>query len=130
MKTIIIIVFTALLTSCVVATPPTFDSNEYWLYAQLETHSRFLQEECVDAEKVKQRLPKMLFIAQQLSAYTFYLPNNHEVYWATKTITEDITQLAQKYQGDNTPTATYCKLKSSIITTNTRDVLRSIGALK
>lgn len=130
MNKLILIASLALLTSCGWMIPPPFDTNEYGLYAELETHSRFLRTECVDPDKASKRVYEMLFVVEQLSTYTYYLPDNVEMYEATSIIAENIIQLAQKYSGDETPSVSYCELKSKIITSDTRDVLESLGDLK
>lgn len=130
MKTILTVFAVVILAGCSTIFPPNYDNNEYYIFARLETHSRFLRNECSDAELVKARLDKMLFDAELLNSYSFFLPRNSEIFEVSKILATDVREMLQRYQGEKPPSVTYCKIKSKAFTTKSRKALETVGNLQ
>jgi hypothetical protein len=110
--------------------PPNYDNNEYMQFARLETHSRFLREECVDPVLVRNRLDLMLFDAELLNSYSFFLPRNSEIFEISKILATDVREMMDRYDDGEAPSITYCKIKSKAFTTKARRALESIGDMQ
>ena len=128
MKSIIVLYVCFLLIGCSLI-PPKYDNNEYYILARLETHSRFLKDECLSPNKVKNRLATMIFDAKLLNSYAFFLPRNSEVFEISKILEQDVTEMIARYK-QQPPSSTYCKLKAAIFTKKARRALQSIGNLQ
>lgn len=120
----------SVIVSCGWMTPPPFDTTEYALLVELETHARFLETECANSNYAEMRLNDMLFIAEQLNTYTYYLPDNEELYEATLVVVEDVEQMSEKYTATETPSVGYCQMKTKIILANVHTILETLGKLK
>jgi len=110
--------------------PPNYDNNEYLQFARLETHSRFLREECVDPILVRNRLDQMLWDAELLNSYSFFLPRNSDIFEISKILAEDVREMMARYDDGEAPSITYCKIKSAAFTTKARRALESIGNMQ
>ena len=110
--------------------PPNYDNNEYLQFARLETHSRFLREECVYPILVRNRLDQMLWDAELLNSYSFFLPRNSDIFEISKILAEDVREMMARYDDGEAPSITYCKIKSKAFTTKARRALESIGNMQ
>lgn len=110
--------------------PPNYDNNEYMQFAKLETHSRFLREECVDPVLVRNRLDKMLWDSELLNSYSFFLPRNSEIFEISIILADDVREMMARYDDGEAPSITYCKIKSKAFTTKARRALESIGDMQ
>lgn len=110
--------------------PPDYDSGEYMVFARLETHARFLANECDDSDAVRARLAKMHFDAELLQTYTFFLPRNSDVFEISKIMAEDVREMDSRYADGEAPNITYCKLKSKQFVTKARRALEAVGKLQ
>jgi hypothetical protein len=110
--------------------PPKYDNNEYMQFAKLETHSRFLREECSDPMLVKVRLDQMLWDAELLNSYAFFLPRKSDIFDISVILTQDVREMVKRYNTGENPSITYCKIKSKVFTTKARRALDTIGNLQ
>lgn len=111
-------------------TPPKYDNNEYALLVELETHSRFLNNECDNANQTERRLNQMHFVSQQLVTYTQYLPVNDEFHKISQILAEDVEEMAARYSKSQQPSPGYCRIKSTIIAANADKALETLGKLQ
>jgi len=125
MKTISALFFILTLTSCSLF-PTNYDNNEYELLARLETNVALINENCDDATFVKSRLFELEYDTKLLHTYTYYIPNNTEVYQIVDILSQDVVEFSHQYEkGDATPT--YCKLKTRFFLDKVRTTLEAVG---
>lgn len=129
MKILYSLALILILASCSVM-PPKYDNNEYYTLVKLETHSRYLQNECKNPLIVQGRLTKMLWEAEVLNSYAFFLPRNTEIYEISKILVEDVTEMKQRYNDKPFPSISYCTIKSKTFTAKARRALEAIGQLE
>lgn len=125
MKKLILLIGASFVTGCAGLTP-IYDNNEYQLLAELETSVRLTQKNCSNANVVTNQLPSMVRDAEVLYTYTFYIPNNTEVYKIAKILRDDIREFETQYK-NNQATPTYCKLKTNVFLDKVRDTLSTVA---
>lgn len=130
MKRLIILTIVLLITGCSLFSPPAYDNNEYFFFAELETHSRFLVDECPYPEHAKKRIESMMFRSETLQAYSYYLPHSSELYGSSKIINNQLVELRTRYLGEVPPSEVYCKLKAKTLIREIRRVLTTAGRLQ
>ena len=129
-KNILIVILLVTLSGCASILPPDYDNNEYYILARLETHSRFLRDECPYPKQVKQRLYTMLFDAELLNSYAYFLPRNSETYEISKILRDDVAEMQKRYDSEKQPSITYCKMKSKLFTAKARRIMESTANIK
>jgi len=130
MKRLIILTTLIVLTGCSWFSPPKYDGNEYFFFAELETHARFLTEECDYPELAKKRIESMMFRSETLQAYSYYLPHSSELYGSSKIINSQLVELRTRYLGEVPPSVTYCKIKAGTLIKEIRRILTTAGRLQ
>lgn len=113
-----------LLTGC--SLTPVYDNNEYELLARLETSVRLAQEKCSNPNSIRNMLSYMVRDSEVLHTYTFYIPNNTEVYKVATILRDDIREFEKQYN-NNEATPTYCKLKTGVFLDKVRDTLSTVA---
>lgn len=117
-------------SGCALWTPPRFDNNEYLVFAQLETHARFLVEECSDNTLAKKRIQLLLFESETLQTYSYYLPHSSELYVSSKIINKQIVEFKNRYNNEVPPSVVYCKIKTKTLIKELRRILTTAGQLE
>ena len=107
-----------------------FKDTEYYILAQIETHSRILSTECKDEYAVRERLKDIHFQLELLSTYSFFLPEETNTYKISQLIVDDVKAMQTRYDTrDTEPSLMYCKVKSKVIMMKTRKVLETFGII-
>lgn len=121
------LIFTLSLTvaSCSMV-PQYYDNNEYELLARLETSVELISRSCADEEEVLKFMSTLLYNAELLDTYTFYIPRNTEVYEMAKILNEDVQEFKAQYD-QGKATSLYCKLKSKAFLAKVRTALESVA---
>lgn len=119
-----------LLSGCGWFIPPKFDNNEYFFFAEIEAHARFLANECDDAALASKRINRMWFRSETLRTYSHYLPHHSELHDSSTIINNHIIQLQTRYQAEAPPSVAYCKAKAHILVKETRRLLQAVGQLQ
>lgn len=119
-----------LLSSCSWFTPPKYDNNEYFFFAELEAHSRFLVEDCEDHNLAIKRIDAMMFRSETLQTYSYYLPHNSELYGSSKLINKQLVELRTRYHAEVPPSEIYCKIKAKTLIREIRRILTTTGKLQ
>lgn len=127
-KTIASLLFAAVLTACSLL-PQAYDNNEYQLLAQLETHIQLISEHCSDPSVVRTYIPDLVYDAELLNTYTFYIPKNTEVFKMSTILRDDVRQFEKRYQ-DGAPSPAYCSLKSKTFLIKVRTALEAVAKKK
>lgn len=130
MKRLIVLTTVLILTGCSWFSPPAYDNNEYFFFAELETHSRFLVDECPYPELAKKRIEAMMFRSETLQAYSYYLPHSSELYGSSKIINTQLVEMRARYFGEVPPSEVYCKLKAKTLIKEIRRILTTAGRLQ
>jgi len=120
----------SLLSGCSWLTPPKYDNNEYLIITELETHSRFLVNECQDTTLASKRIKTMVFRSETLQTYTFFLPNNSELHGSSNLINKQLLEFAARYQADTPPSSAYCKIKAKTLVSEMHRILTTLGQLQ
>lgn len=94
--------------------PQQYDNNEYELLARLDTSVSIISERCDDPSKVQAMLDTLEYDARLLHTYTFYIPQNTEVFGVADILKNDVAEFKAQYF-KNAATPTYCKLKSRLL---------------
>lgn len=127
---ILLLLTTMSLMGCSLISPPAYDNNEYYFFAELETHARFLIDECDTPIKAKARLETMLFRSETLQTYSYFLPHNTEMYGTSKIINKQLHEISVRYNAEKPPSVVYCKLKSKTLIKEIRRILIASGHLE
>lgn len=130
MKYITTCLIALLLSGCSWFTPPTFDNNEYLLFAEIETHARFLVNDCDSGTTTTKRIHQLLFRSETLQTYSHYRLNNSELHTSSATLNKQIVELVARYRTEPYPSPTYCKIKARILVMESRNLLKTIGKLQ
>lgn len=125
-----LIILTTLLSGCSWFAPPKFDNNEYFFFAEIEAHARFLVEECDDSTLATKRIDLMMFRSETLQTYSYYLPHSSELYGSSKLINKQLVQLRTRYHAEIPPSKVYCKLKARTLVKEVRRILTTAGKLQ
>ena len=129
MKKIIISLTLALaITGCSLF-PQFYDNNEYELLARLETSVQLIGENCSNNETVREFLPRLVYDAELLHTYTFYIPANTEVYQMAELLKKDVREFETQYKKGE-PKSLYCKLKSKTFLIKVRRALEAVAKKK
>lgn len=106
--------------------PPQYDNNEYEILARLETNVVMINERCDDTAFVESRIPDLEFDARLLHTYTFYIPQNTDVFGIAEILKDDVLQFKAQYvKGKGNKV--YCTLKTKIFLQKVRDTLDAVG---
>jgi len=127
-KTALSLVLAFAVTACSFF-PQVYDNNEYQLLAQLETSVQLIGENCPTPDVVRTYLPRLVYDAELLHTYTFYIPRNSEVFQMASILKDDVRQFEKRYK-DNTPSTLYCKLKSKTFLAKVRSALSAVAKKK
>jgi len=127
MKTLVLVLLGAIVvTSCSIF-PPKYDNNEYQLLVELEVASRRIKENCSDPNTIRQYLESMAHSTEILNTYSFYLPNNTDLFEISKILVHDIQEMKGRYNDGKKPSEIYCKLKAETLTAKVRRALEGFG---
>lgn len=127
-RTIVSLVFALALTSCSLL-PQVYDNNEYQLLAQLETRIQLVNEQCSDTDTVRSHIPHLVYDAELLHTYTFYIPKDTEVFEMSTILRDDVRQFEERYQ-NGVPSLAYCKLKTKTFLLKVRTALKAVAKKK
>ena len=119
------------MSGCSFFAPPRFDNNEYFFFVELETHARYLVDECSNVSLVGKRMTTMRLRSETLQTYSYYLPRRSELYNSSNLINKQIVELAARYNKDTPPPSTaYCTIKAKILIKELRRILTTAGKLQ
>jgi len=106
--------------------PPEYDNNEYELLARLETTVLMINENCEDTAFVVERIPGLEYDARVLHTYTFYIPQNTDVYGIAEILKDDVLQFKAQYdKGEGNKV--YCDLKTKLFLQKVRAAMEAVA---
>jgi hypothetical protein len=130
MKKLSTLLIVTLISGCSWFTPPSYDTNEYLFFVEMDVHSKYLVSECKDPVQAKNRIDILLFKGDMMENFTKFLPNTEELSKISVIINKQLNALNAKYEDGKHPSKAYCILKAKLIDKELQRVLRSVGNLQ
>lgn len=123
----LLLIFT---TGCNSIFPPKYESNQFMQLVKIHTHIESILPQCKYPVIVEQKLHLLRWETKVFNTYSLYLPRNDEIYQISEILLSNIDQMLARYTSNNTPSETYCQLKSQQLLTNITNTLQTIGNLQ
>ena len=122
---ILIITLALFLSSCTFLAK--YDNNEYASFAHIAVMSETASAYCGDPLFLTKGLQDIQLESHFLKIYTKYLPNNDDTHNIAAIIDTTVNEMVTRYNGEGTPSQTYCKAKLKIIQLEAHRALEAVG---
>jgi hypothetical protein len=129
-KLTLIVLISTVMMGCAWFSPPHYDNNQYFIFAEMEANSRYMVNDCDDPMLAKQRIELMVTRSEILQTYSNFLPKNKEVFDTSDIINKQLLEFKARYDKDKPPSISYCKLKSKALVKELRRILKAMGHLQ
>lgn len=89
----------------------SFDSNEYQLVTQIRVDARHYKDQCANPLLAQPNAVALANETELFTAYSEYLPHNADAVKAATSLNEIAQGLKTKYEGKDSVSPLFCKLK-------------------
>lgn len=128
------VVFLSLLTGCSTVKNvwdsyfmAKFDVNEYQYITRIRTHAQLGTPKCGTPEVIE-HVKYIHVVAQEYKNYAEMIPRNENSFQLAGTLTQITDEFYKRYQGNQPPSAVYCRAKFAAIERSSENIQRVIGA--